>query len=309
MEELSILIVGYGDNDLLISCIKSFYKDLKLTNRVQFEIIVVENHPDMNVIPTYFENKTEIKWLKSPNNCGYGRGNNLAFKKAKGEIVLILNPDIEISADSIMKLYFNSKNGSQNTISSCKLIYPNGKPQINYFTRINHLSALINQNLILRKIKIQLKESQSPKIIGFSGALFIFKRNVIQADYIFNPIYFMYEEENDFFYKMEKMGVIAEFNENVTAIHKTEGTIDDKSWMSRQKMVSKFQFIRNNFGVFYYLLFLSVKSVNIIVLLIFFPFLKDKKFSKNELYISFSNYWYFVRLTFQPKIFINLLKN
>lgn len=306
MTHLSILIVGYGNNHLLIDCVSSFYEELKEYNYINFEVVIVENNSKTISAPTYFNNKPEIKWIKAPYNSGYGRGNNLAFQNSEGEVILVMNPDIKITADGIQKLYANCK--KEKKVSSCKLIYPNGDIQINYYPKINHLSALINQNLILKKLNIELREKKNTNIIGFTGAIFMFNKDIITSRFIFNPIYFMYEEENDFFYRMNKKGVLIELHEQVIAIHKTEGTIIDKDWIIKQKMVSKFQFIRNIYGVPYYLLYVFIKTFNLIFLLLLAPFVKDKSLIKNELLVNFKIYRYFLLLIYRPSLFIKLTK-
>ena len=87
--KLSIVTLHTNDTKIL-ETIESIYKTVKAS----FEYILVDNNRNkerLNVIKQKFP---QLKIIQNPTNYGYARGINVGLKEAKGEYVLVLNPDI-----------------------------------------------------------------------------------------------------------------------------------------------------------------------------------------------------------------------
>ncbi len=103
MTELIGSIVTFNPNwDLLEKTIRSF-----LIAAPSAQVVVWDNSPSDTVsskLENTFGNK--VTYLKSPGNFGYGKGHNSVFKQTQGhcQYFAVLNPDLEIPADSISKL-------------------------------------------------------------------------------------------------------------------------------------------------------------------------------------------------------------
>ena len=103
--ELSIIIVDYKSSDFTIELIKNLQDKL---SDLQYEIIVVDNNPNGEAdkkIREAYKNFSNLKVLKAKKNLGFGAGNNLGAKEAKGEYLLLLNPDTKIVDISIQKMH------------------------------------------------------------------------------------------------------------------------------------------------------------------------------------------------------------
>ena len=72
-----------------------------------YEIIAVDNASTDPISVGYLDKAEKeglVKLVKSNKNLGFGGGNNLGAKQAKGKYVLILNPDIFVNEDSVQKM-------------------------------------------------------------------------------------------------------------------------------------------------------------------------------------------------------------
>ncbi|MDO8496630.1 MAG: glycosyltransferase family 2 protein [bacterium] len=90
-KRLSIIIVNFKNPPLLRLCLASLIKTLEPT--FEKEIIVVDVSSSIetrNVISEF----PEVGAIHFKNNIGYTRGVNEGIKASRGEIVLIINPDI-----------------------------------------------------------------------------------------------------------------------------------------------------------------------------------------------------------------------
>jgi len=92
---LSVVIVNWNVRDLARKCLLSVKRELLLPAD-EYEIIVVDNASGDGSAEMFRAEFPEITLVESPVNLGFGAGCNRAYKLAKGEFVLLLNPDTEV---------------------------------------------------------------------------------------------------------------------------------------------------------------------------------------------------------------------
>ncbi len=80
--DVSIIIVNYRVNDRLLSCLRSIYESKPRDN---FEIVVVDNSEKKTIGKDLKKNFPKIKYVEPEINLGFGAGNNLGAKSAKGK--------------------------------------------------------------------------------------------------------------------------------------------------------------------------------------------------------------------------------
>jgi len=97
---VSIIVLNYNAGELLLNCIesikKSAYKNL--------EIIVVDNISTDKSQKTCKEKYPDIKLIQNDENFGYCEGNNIGIREAKGDYIIILNPDTIVESNWIEEL-------------------------------------------------------------------------------------------------------------------------------------------------------------------------------------------------------------
>jgi GT2 family glycosyltransferase len=92
--------LNYNAGELLLNCIesikKSAYKNL--------EIIVVDNISTDKSQKACKEKYPDIKLIQNDENFGYCEGNNIGIREAKGDYIVILNPDTIVESNWIEEL-------------------------------------------------------------------------------------------------------------------------------------------------------------------------------------------------------------
>ncbi len=86
---LSIIIVSYNVKDLLLECLQS----LKQYIEVPHEVLVIDNASSDDTCAAIKEKFSEVILTENKNNSGFSAANNTGFAQAKGDYVLMLNPD------------------------------------------------------------------------------------------------------------------------------------------------------------------------------------------------------------------------
>jgi len=97
---VSVIVLNYNAGELLLNCIesikKSAYKNL--------EIIVVDNISTDKSQKICKEKYPDIKLIQNNENFGYCEGNNIGIRAAKGDYIIILNPDTIVKSNWIEEL-------------------------------------------------------------------------------------------------------------------------------------------------------------------------------------------------------------
>jgi GT2 family glycosyltransferase len=107
---ISIIILNYNAGNLLIDCVSSIEKSI-YTN---FEIILVDNISKDNSHKKCKEKFPAIKLIENKENLGYCEGNNVGLRIAKGEYIVVLNPDTIVDSNclnELLKAYQNNGEG------------------------------------------------------------------------------------------------------------------------------------------------------------------------------------------------------
>ena len=97
---VSIIILNYNTGNLLLDCIKSIFR----TKYKNFEIILVDNASKDDSHKKCKNEFEKIILIENSQNLGYCEGNNVGIKKAKGEFIVILNPDTVVEPSWLEEL-------------------------------------------------------------------------------------------------------------------------------------------------------------------------------------------------------------
>ena len=124
---VSVIIINYNTFDITCNCIRSV---IEHTKGVAYEIILVDNASTKGNPDDFLEQFPSIVLVKSKDNGGFAKGNNLGIEHAKGDIILLLNSDTLLIEDSI-SIAANYIEQNPSLILTTKLLYENRKYQNN----------------------------------------------------------------------------------------------------------------------------------------------------------------------------------
>jgi len=126
MTKLSICIVNYNTKDLTSKCIESLFQNLRDIN---FEIIVVDNASTDGSIDLLKQRFPMVIFIGNTMNLGFGKANNQAVKRSKGEYILFLNSDTYCTSDVIKEMINYADNNNDIGVVGIRLLNPDGTIQ------------------------------------------------------------------------------------------------------------------------------------------------------------------------------------
>ncbi len=91
--DISIVIVGWNAQRYLELCLDSL---IAAAPRRSMEVIVVDNASTDGTVAMIEARYPWVKLIKSPENLGFSRGNNLGIRQCSGRYIALVNPDVQV---------------------------------------------------------------------------------------------------------------------------------------------------------------------------------------------------------------------
>jgi GT2 family glycosyltransferase len=231
--DLSIIIVNYNVKEFLQNLIHSIHK---AAQNLTYEIIIIDNASSDGSVEFISEKFPEIKLIPNDVNLGFGKANNQGLKIAKGNYILLINPDSLVSEDTFSKLISFFENHPGVGLASCKILNPDGTLQLacrrsypgpwTSFCKVTGLSTLFPKSKLFARYNLTyMDENQSYEVDAISGSFMMMKKEVYEKVGGFDEDYFMYGEDLDLCYRIQKSGYkVFYFHESQVIHYKGEST-------------------------------------------------------------------------------------
>lgn len=121
--EVSVLVVTYKCRDVAQACLASVYET---TRDLDVEVVVLDNASGDGTVELVRSEFPQAHLIASPQNLGFAAGVNLAAEAAKGEYLLLLNPDTVVHEDAIQALVRFARSRPQGGIYGGRTLDPDG---------------------------------------------------------------------------------------------------------------------------------------------------------------------------------------
>lgn len=272
MIRTSIITVNYNQPAVTLDFLKSVAAN---TKQDEVEVILVDNGCDEDHSLAFRAIYPEIVYLQSEKNLGFAGGNNLAVKVARGEFLLFLNNDTEITHQLIEILISELQANTNIGLISPLITYFDDPGVIQYagFTPMNYLTCRNEGIGNMEKNVGQYKEES--RETGFChGAAMMCRSAVLPEVGLMEEMFFLYYEELDWCEKFKKSGKKIWFTGRAVVFHKESMSVGKESeiktyFMTRNRML----FIRRNtnllttclFSIYYILFVSTAKFVSYLV--------------------------------------------
>ena len=303
--KLSIIIVNYQVKEKLFRCIQSIYDSKPKTD---LEIIVVNNDDEENLGSSLKKLFPKVIYVKSEVNLGYGGGNNLGAKQAKGEYLFILNPDTLVFKDTIDELVsFFDKNENVG-IAAPMLIDENNKPFILQGTKeltpvrgiicLSFIEKLFPNNPISKNFWFKNWDHNELKEVEVApGTGFVISKQLFNRVGGFDEKLFLYFEEDDISNRIRKFGFKIYILAKAKIFHEVGASTKQLTDSSKIFAQSRFLYFKKHYGIPKALLveiFLGINKLSISVLLILFLalFLRIYNIGNGMTYIGDQGWFY-----------------
>lgn len=225
--KLSIIIVNYNVKYYLEQCL---YSVRKAGRQIENEIFVVDNASIDGSWDYLLPRFPDVHFIYNSNNEGFAAANNRALQEARGDFILFLNPDTILPEDCLEKcinfflktqgvgiLGVRMIDGTGNFLKESKRAFPSPLTSFYKLTGLAHLFP--NSRSFARYYLGNLSEKKDHEVDVLAGAFMMIPRSVIEKTGGFDETFFMYGEDIDLSYRIQKAGFKNHYFSGTTIIH------------------------------------------------------------------------------------------
>ncbi len=249
MPKLIVVIVSWNTKELTHQCLKTLYNDISEINN---EVWVVDNNSKDDSVAMIKNEFPEVRLIENKDNVGFARANNQALRKADGDFYLLLNSDTIIPEGSLSGMYKYMVENPDSAAVGPKL--SNNNVIQHSFTPLPSLSGEIKYCLayhffpfgsIFRWLFFQQDEEiellkRPLRVELLSAACLMIRKNVIEQVGLLSEDYFLFSEENDYFFRMKQAGLNSYYLPQIEITH-----LIGKSREKRLKIDSEINFLKS----------------------------------------------------------------
>ncbi len=197
---ISIIVLNYNAGELLLNCINS----LKKSTYQNIEILVVDNISSDDSHTKCKKQFPDIKLIQNRKNLGYCGGNNVGIKEAKGEFIVILNPDTIVEENWLDEM-FNAFNEFGDGLYQPKIISLNESDIIQSTGNMIHVFGFGFARD--KGGKIIEKKEEIEKIGYASGTCLFTTKKVLEKVGLLDEFLFLYHDDLDLGWRAAQIGI------------------------------------------------------------------------------------------------------
>jgi GT2 family glycosyltransferase len=225
--KLSVVIVNYNVKHFLEQCLHSVYKAAK---GIETEIFVVDNNSVDGSARLIREKFPNLVYIENTENVGFSKANNQAIRLAKGEFILLLNPDTVVEEDTFMKVveFMESHpdagglgvkmiDGKGNFLPESKRGLPT--PEVAFYKMFGISKLFPRSHRFGRYHLSYLDENEVHSVEVLAGAFMLLRKETLDKTGLLDETFFMYGEDIDLSYRITLAGYKNYYFPETTIIH------------------------------------------------------------------------------------------
>lgn len=225
--KLSVIVVNYNVRFFLEQCLQSVFR---ATKNIDAEVFVVDNNSVDGSVGMVREKFPNAILIENERNLGFSTANNIAIKKVAGEYILLLNPDTVVEEDTFGKaiayMDFHSETGALGVkmIDGKGNFLPESKrglptPWVAFY-KIFGLSKIFPNSKKFGKYHLSfLDKNKTHSVDVLCGAFMLIRRTVLDKVGLLDETFFMYGEDIDLSFRIQKAGYQNVYFPETTIIH------------------------------------------------------------------------------------------
>ncbi len=218
--KIGAVVVNYNAADHLSDCLSS------LQRAGAAEVVVVDNDSsdDSHAIVA----ASGVRWLQTGANLGYGRAANRGAAAVDGDAVLVCNSDVVVEEAALEALAGALSDTCELGAVGPRLrnvdgsTYPSARPFPSLVDAMGHglLGFVAPRNPFTRRYRmLDWDHARAARVDWVSGACVLVRRSAWDAVGGFDPAYFMYLEDVDLCWRLDKRGWAVGYEPAAEVIH------------------------------------------------------------------------------------------
>lgn len=273
--KVSVIIVNYNVKYFIEVCLHSVFR---AAEGMAVEVIVVDNNSKDDSCAMIRAKYPEVILIENKSNAGFSKANNQGVAIAKGEYILFVNPDTVMPEDFLQQLVGYMDQHPEAGSIGPKLIDGKGQYAPDGKKSFPSLSVAIFKTTGINKIfskspyfnkyyAVHIDKDEVAAVDMLSGCCMLVRHSVIkEIGGAFDEAYFMYCEDFDLSYRIQKAGYKNIYYPKTTLIH-YKGESTRKATISHVRIFNDALsvFVRKHYSATNARLFIMLINIGIVL--------------------------------------------
>ncbi len=223
---VSILVVSFNTRAMTLDCLRSIAEQTRLPH----EVVVVDNNSHDGSADAVAAAFPAVRLIRSPENLGFGRANNLAARESRGAYILLLNSDTVVLDNAVDKLVAFAEAMPDAKMWGGRTVFADGtlNPQScwrlpslwSIFCRTAGLNAIFPGSALFHSEAYAGWPRDSVRSVGMIVGCFLMTTRTLWDELGgFDERLFMYSEDTDLCIRARKLGADPHITPEATIIH------------------------------------------------------------------------------------------
>jgi GT2 family glycosyltransferase len=223
---IDVVIPVRGGYDLTASCLRH------LRNQTVAHAVVVVDDASIDDTPDRIEAAfPEVTLLRQPDNRGFAAACNRAIAESSGDVVVLLNNDVDVQPDFLERLVAPLLADERVGAVAPLLVRPGGRAIDSLGLTADRTAAGFAR---LQGAPLEAALGPAPPLLGPSGGAAAYRRAALLAVGALDPLIFMYQEDLDLALRLRAAGWDAAAAPRAIGVHHGSATVGRRSvWQRR----------------------------------------------------------------------------
>ena len=244
---VSIMVVSYNTREMTLECLRSLQKEAA---GLEYELLFLDNassDDSFEAVEAEFGDTPRFNLKHSRENLGFAKANNQLALEARGEFLLLLNPDTVVLEDAIQNLLRFAQKKRERLIWGGRTITADGTLDkrsccgsltlLGLFFRTTGIKKLFHASEFFNSEEIGSWNRDTEREVGWiTGCFMLIERALWNRLDGFAPAFFMYGEEAEMQIRARKLGARPTLTPEATIIHHGHGS-STTLWKTRAKIM------------------------------------------------------------------------
>ncbi len=226
---ISVIVVNFNGGLLLTTTVEAV-----LSSTVPVEVLVLDNgstDASLQQLQQRYGADARLHIIRNYRNRGFAQASNIGLRQARGEYLLLLNPDAVLQQDTLARMVAALRANPDAGMAGCRVLNPDGTEQMTGRRRVPtparslvellSLPDWLQQKLKLKGVNVSrtAMPASPEEAEAISGSFMLVRRAALQDVGLLDEGYFLHCEDLDWCMRFWQRGWRILFIPNASVIH------------------------------------------------------------------------------------------
>ncbi len=218
-ELVSVVIVNYNSGNYLVNCVRSVMN----STYPRKELMVVDNASCDASVAEMLAAFPRVKVIRNETNLGYAAAGNIGITSAKGQFIVIMNPETLVNTDWLEQLVKAAVRYPRGAFFQPKILLMNNQRVLNSAGNMIHITGFgVCRGLGELDSEAFQKESE---VCYTSGACTLVRRQALREIGLMEDLFLAYGEDKDWGWRASMLRWQSVYVPSSKILHKWSSTL------------------------------------------------------------------------------------